>query len=76
MFRAKKPNLFENLLPTMPEGGPIGEDVEKTAVAYDRMKQKINANKGADEGTQGGNQSCKTKYYSRHYHYQTQCKGK
>ena len=47
MFETKRPNLFEGILPELPEGEAEQEDVQdKIAKAYERMKQKINKRKG------------------------------
>ena len=41
MFGGKSPNIFESLLPEIPEGGRVSDDVQrKIAKAYETMKRK------------------------------------
>jgi len=41
MFGGKSPNIFEGLLPEIPEGGHVSDDVQrKIAKAYETMKRK------------------------------------
>ena len=42
MFGGKGPNIFEDFLPEVPEGGPVSDDEQrKIAEAYETMKRKI-----------------------------------
>jgi hypothetical protein len=46
MFGGEGPNIFEELLPEMPEGRPVSDDIQtKIAKAYEKMLRKINAKK-------------------------------
>jgi hypothetical protein len=46
MFGGKGPNIFEELLPEMPEGRPVVDDIQaKIAQAYEKMVRKINSKK-------------------------------
>jgi hypothetical protein len=46
MFGGKGPNIFEKILPEVPGGGPVSEDVQKKiAQAYETMKRKIDIRK-------------------------------